>query len=116
RGRQPRRRSRSDRRRGRLRLDGPPERQPAPPIRGWRLRPAADAAAVSVSAPRAYGGAMITLHDSRCSANGHKVRLLLSQLDRPYHLIEVDIFGGESKTDAYLALNPDGRIPLLVLE
>ena len=45
-----------------------------------------------------------------------KVRLLLSQLDRPYHLIEVDIFGGQSKTDAYLALNPDGRIPLLVLE
>jgi glutathione S-transferase len=59
---------------------------------------------------------MITLHDCRCSANGHKVRLLLSQLDRPYRLTEVDIFGGESKTDAYLALNPDGRIPLLVLE
>ncbi len=58
---------------------------------------------------------MIRLHDCRCSANGHKVRLLLSQLDRRYELVEVDIFGGESKTEDYLARNPDGRIPLLEL-
>jgi glutathione S-transferase len=56
---------------------------------------------------------MLRLHDSACSANGYKVRLLLSQLDRAYDLVEVDIFGGESKTEAYLAMNPDGRIPLL---
>jgi glutathione S-transferase len=56
------------------------------------------------------------LHDCSCSANGYKVRLLLEQLHRPYELVEVDIFAGASKTEAYLALNPDGRIPLLEVE
>jgi glutathione S-transferase len=56
---------------------------------------------------------MLKLFDSRASANGYKVRQLLAQLERPYQLVEVDIFGGESHTPAYLAMNPDGRIPLL---
>ena len=56
------------------------------------------------------------LYDCRCSANGYKVRLLLSQLQRPYDLVEVDIFAGESKTEAYLARSADGRVPLLEVE
>ena len=59
---------------------------------------------------------MLTLHDYPASANCFKVRMLLSQLGRPYERVLVDIFAGDSQTDAYLALNPAGRTPLLVTE
>jgi glutathione S-transferase len=42
--------------------------------------------------------------------------MLLSQLGRPYERLPVDIFAGESQTDAYLAMNPAGRTPLLETE
>jgi glutathione S-transferase len=53
------------------------------------------------------------LYNHRASANGHKVRLLLHQLDRPYEEVRVDIFRGESQTPAFFAKNPDGRVPVL---
>ena len=56
------------------------------------------------------------LYDSLISGNGYKVRLLLSMLGRAYDRIEVDILKGESRTPDYLTLNPNGRIPLLVLD
>ena len=56
------------------------------------------------------------LYDSLISGNGYKVRLLLSMLGRAYDRIEVDILKGESRTPDFLALNPNGRIPLLVLD
>ena len=63
-----------------------------------------------------YRAGMLRLHDCACSANGYKVRRLLTQLGRAHEIVEVDIFAGESKTDAYLARNADGRIPLLEVE
>ena len=59
---------------------------------------------------------MLTLYDYLPSGNGYKVRLLLSQLQRPFRLIEKDILKGETRTPAFLAINPDGRIPLLQFE
>ena len=59
---------------------------------------------------------MIRLYDFHESGNGYKLRLLLSHLDLPYERIEMDILKGETRTSEYLALNPNGRIPLLVLE
>ncbi|MBF5045423.1 glutathione S-transferase family protein [Aggregicoccus sp. 17bor-14] len=59
---------------------------------------------------------MLRLHDCAASANGYKVRLLLAQLRRPYELVEVDIFRGESRTPAFLEGNPSGQIPVLQLE
>ena len=56
------------------------------------------------------------LYDSLISGNGYKIRLLLSMLGRACDRIEVDILRGESRTPDFLALNPDGRIPLLVLD
>jgi len=53
------------------------------------------------------------LYDYLPSGNGYKVRLTLRQLGLPYELIEVDIKTGESRTEAFLAKNPNGRIPLL---
>lgn len=57
---------------------------------------------------------MLTLYDYLPSGNGFKVRLLLRQLERPFQLIETDILAGESQTPDFLALNPNGRIPVLV--
>lgn len=59
---------------------------------------------------------MLKLYDNQDSANGYKIRLLFSLIDMPYELIEVDIFKGGSRTPEYLAMNPNGRIPLLALE
>ncbi|MDH3234706.1 MAG: glutathione S-transferase family protein [Alphaproteobacteria bacterium] len=59
---------------------------------------------------------MLTLYDYLDSGNGYKVRLLLAHLGRDYTLVEKDIMQGETRTPDYLAMNPNGRIPLLQLE
>ncbi len=59
---------------------------------------------------------MLKLYDFLDSGNGYKVRLLLAQLGIPYELAEVDILKGESRTPEFLAMNPNGRIPLLEIE
>ena len=56
---------------------------------------------------------MLVLHDNLGSGNAYKVRLLLSQLGRPFRRIEYDVTRAENRTPEFLALNPDGRIPLL---
>ena len=59
---------------------------------------------------------MLRLYDYFDSGNGYKARLALAQLAIPYQLIAVDIDKGETRTPQFLAMNPNGRIPLLVLE
>ena len=59
---------------------------------------------------------MIRLYDFLPSGNGYKIRLLLHQLAIPYELVEMDITRGETRTPAFLAKNPNGRIPLLELD
>jgi glutathione S-transferase len=59
--------------------------------------------------------AMVTLYDYLPSGNGYKVRLLLSQLGVRFTLVEKDILRGETRTPEFLALNPNGRIPVLAL-
>jgi len=59
---------------------------------------------------------MLTLYDFLDSGNGYKCRLLLSQLGRPFRLVLKDILKGETRSEDFLALNPNGRIPLLQLE
>jgi glutathione S-transferase len=59
---------------------------------------------------------MLRLYDYFDSGNGYKVRLALAQLTIPYRLIAVDIDKGETRTPEFLAMNPNGRIPLLALE
>ena len=53
------------------------------------------------------------LYDYLPSGNGYKVRLVLNQLDLPYELTEVDIKTGESRSPEFLAMNTNGRVPLL---
>jgi glutathione S-transferase len=56
---------------------------------------------------------VLRLYDFWESGNCYKVRLLLAQLGIPYDRVPVDILAGETRTPAYLAKNPNGRVPLL---
>ncbi|MBZ9922718.1 glutathione S-transferase family protein [Mesorhizobium sp. BR1-1-7] len=59
---------------------------------------------------------MLTLYDYLPSQNGWKVRVLLGLLKIPHETRIVSIFEGESRTDAFLDLNPAGAVPVLQLE
>ncbi len=59
---------------------------------------------------------MLRLYDNKESRNGYKAVLLLSHLGTPYERVEMDIFKGASRTPAYLAKNPAGKIPALELD
>jgi len=56
-----------------------------------------------------------TLYSMQTSGNCYKPRLLLHHLGIPFRLIEVDTRRGETRIESYLALNPNGRVPLLLL-
>ena len=56
------------------------------------------------------------LHDYTASGNCYKVRLLLGLLGEPYERVPVDIFGGDTLTDAFGALNPLRETPVLELD
>ncbi len=59
---------------------------------------------------------MLTLHDFLPSGNGYKVRLLLHQLGIPFRLVEHDILQGATRRPDFLALNPNGKVPVLQLQ
>src|SRR3954447_10245691 len=56
------------------------------------------------------------LYDYAASGNCFKVRLLLALLGREYERVPVDIFAGDTLTDAFGALNPLRETPVLELE
>jgi glutathione S-transferase len=50
------------------------------------------------------------------SGNCYKVKLLLALLGLPHEWVHVDTMKGETRTPQFLAMNPNGRIPLLELD
>ena len=56
---------------------------------------------------------MLRLYDFWESGNCYKVRLLLAQLGIEFERIHLDILKGETRTETFLAKNPNGRVPLL---
>lgn len=50
------------------------------------------------------------------SGNCYKIKLMLSLLGATYEWVPVDILNGETETVAFLAKNPNGKIPVLELE
>ena len=56
------------------------------------------------------------LYDYLDSGNGYKVRLTLAHLGLAYEWEECDILRGATRTPAFLARNPNGRIPTLELD
>ncbi len=59
---------------------------------------------------------MITVYGYSASGNCHKLRLLLTQLERDYRWVEIDSARGETRTERFLARNPAGKVPLLELD
>jgi glutathione S-transferase len=58
----------------------------------------------------------VRLYDYAASGNCYKPRLLLALLGREYERVAVDIFAGDTLTDAYAALNPAREVPVLELD
>lgn len=58
---------------------------------------------------------MYRLYEMSDSGNCYKARLLLNQLGIDYERIPTNILQGESRTEQFLRLNPNGKVPLLVL-
>jgi glutathione S-transferase len=56
------------------------------------------------------------LYDNSESANGYKILLLASFLGIELERREIDIFTGESQGPTFLAINPMGQVPTLVLD
>jgi glutathione S-transferase len=59
---------------------------------------------------------MYQLYGMSFSGNCYKVKLLLEQLGLAYRWTEVDVMGGGTRTAEFLAMNPNGRVPVLQLE
>jgi len=50
------------------------------------------------------------------SGNCYKIKLMLNLVGAEYEWVPVDILNGETQTEAFLAKNPNGKIPVLELE
>jgi len=59
---------------------------------------------------------VLTLYDSGDSGNAYKVRLALAHLGLPYKRMALDTDNGETRTSQFLAINPNGKVPTLVLD
>ena len=46
--------------------------------------------------------------------NGHKASVTLEELDLPYDVHPINLSKGDQKTPEFLAMNPNGRIPVIV--
>lgn len=58
---------------------------------------------------------MIKVYGMHASGNCYKVRLLLEMLGRNYEWIETDVMKGATHTEAFLARNPLGKVPVIEL-
>jgi glutathione S-transferase len=56
-----------------------------------------------------------TLYSMQESGNAYKPRLLMHLLGVPFRLIETDPRKGQTRNAEFLSLNPNGRVPLLIL-
>ncbi|POP51001.1 glutathione S-transferase family protein [Zhongshania marina] len=56
---------------------------------------------------------MYKLYNFQNSGNCYKIRLLMNQLGIEYESIEVNILQRESRTEEFLTINPNGRVPVL---
>jgi glutathione S-transferase len=59
---------------------------------------------------------MLKVYGDRISGNCYKLKLLLAQLGRPFEWIDVDVLKRETRTPEFLAMNPNGRVPVLEIE
>ena len=57
----------------------------------------------------------LTIYGDPRSGNCYKLQLLCAEMKIPYEWQEVDILAGDTRTPEFLAMNANGKIPLLAL-
>jgi glutathione S-transferase len=57
-----------------------------------------------------------TLYQMQDSGNCYKLRLAMAQLGVEFAIEDIDMLGGETRSQRYLAINPNGKVPVLKLE
>src|SRR4051794_11019595 len=68
---------------------------------------------------QAYGyrrGMTLLIYGDSRSGNCLKVKWTAQRLGMPFEWREVDIMTGHTRTPAYLAINPAGQVPTVILE
>jgi glutathione S-transferase len=55
------------------------------------------------------------LYDYLPSGNGYKCRLTMKALGIPYELVPMNIVAGATRAPEFLAINPNGKIPVLMV-
>lgn len=58
---------------------------------------------------------MFTIYGDSVSGNCHKVRFIAERLNIPFRWVETSVMKGETRTPAFLALNPAGQVPFVTL-
>ena len=59
---------------------------------------------------------MYKLYEFPTSGNCYKIRLAMAYLGLAYERVAIDITKGESRTEAFLRINSNGRVPVLETE
>jgi glutathione S-transferase len=59
---------------------------------------------------------MFRVYGMSTSGNCHKVRMTLEALALPYEWTEIDSVHGQTRTSEFLAMNPNGKVPMLEIE
>ncbi|MEN6544319.1 glutathione S-transferase family protein [Parvibaculum sp.] len=58
----------------------------------------------------------MTIYGNAISGNCHKVKFVCDRLGIPYRWVEVDLSKGETRTSAFLAMNPAGQVPTVMFD
>lgn len=58
---------------------------------------------------------VLTIYGDSISGNCHKVRFVAERMKIPYRWNEISVLKKETRTPAYLALNPVGQVPFVTL-
>jgi glutathione S-transferase len=60
--------------------------------------------------------AVMKIYGDTRSGNCYKLKLLCALLSIPHDWVTVDIIAGETRSESFLALNPNGQIPVCVTD
>ena len=58
----------------------------------------------------------LVVYGMAASGNCHKVRMILDVLRLPYQWREIDTVKGETRTPSFLAMNANGKVPVLSID
>lgn len=58
----------------------------------------------------------LVLHDYFRSSASYRVRIALNLKQLPFERVEISLIAGDQKSDAYLAMNAQGFVPMLVAD